>query len=174
MSEKTSMKIFLIGFMGSGKTTWAKIIAGKLNIPFFDLDELIEKRANLKINDIFDIKGEKYFRKLEAVCLRELHVLDSFILACGGGTPCFHDNMLVMNSLGVTAWLNTPKEVMATRLLEEAGHRPLVNGLTPEKLHEFIEDKLEERLQYYNQAKIVLDPTVSTPDDLIQQLQKHA
>ncbi len=168
------MKIFLVGFMGSGKTTWAKIIAGKLEIPFFDLDDLIEKRANLKINDIFDRKGEKYFRKLEAVCLRELHVMDSFILACGGGTPCFHDNMMVMNSLGITVWLNTPKEIMATRLLEEAGHRPLINGLSPERLQEFIEDKLEERLQFYNQARIIIDPTVSTPDDLIRQLQKHA
>ncbi len=168
------MKIFLVGFMGSGKTTWAKIIAGKLEIPFFDLDDLIEKRANLKINDIFDRKGEKYFRKLEAVCLRELHVMDSFILACGGGTPCFHDNMMVMNSLGITVWLNTPKEIMAARLLEEAGHRPLINGLSPERLQEFIEDKLEERLQFYNQARIIIDPTVSTPDDLIQQLQKHA
>jgi shikimate kinase len=168
------MKIFLVGFMGSGKTTWAKIIAGKLEIPFFDLDDLIEKRANLKINDIFDRKGEKYFRKLEAVCLRELHVMDSFILACGGGTPCFHDNMMVMNSLGITVWLNTPKEIMAARLLEEAGHRPLINGLSPERLQEFIEDKLEERLQFYNQARIIIDPTVSTPDDLIRQLQKHA
>jgi len=168
------MKIFLIGFMGSGKTTWAKIIAGKLQIPCFDLDDLIEKRANLKINDIFDRKGEKYFRKLEAVCLRELHVMDSFILACGGGTPCFHDNMMVMNSLGITVWLNTPKEIMAARLLEEAGNRPLINGLSPERLQEFIEDKLEERLQFYNQARIIIDPTVSTPDDLIRQLQKHA
>ena len=143
-------------------------------MPFFDLDDLIEKRANLKINDIFDRKGEKYFRKLEAVCLRELHVMDSFILACGGGTPCFHDNMMVMNSLGITVWLNTPKEIMAARLLEEAGNRPLINGLSPERLQEFIEDKLEERLQFYNQARIIIDPTVSTPDDLIRQLQKHA
>jgi shikimate kinase len=168
------MKIFLIGFMGSGKTTWGKIIGEKLEVPFFDLDDLIEKRANLKINDIFDRKGEKYFRKLEAVCLRELHVMDHFILACGGGTPCFYDNMMVMNALGITVWMNTPKEVMATRLLEEAGHRPLINGLSSERLHEFIEDKLEERLQFYNQARIIIDPTTSTPDDLIRQLQKHA
>jgi len=168
------MRIFLIGFMGSGKTTWAKIISEKLQMPFFDLDDLIEKRANLKINDIFDRKGEKYFRKLEAVCLRELHVLDSFILACGGGTPCFYDNMMVMNALGTTVWMNTPKEIMATRLLEEAEHRPLIKGLSSEKLHEFIEDKLEERLQFYNQARIIIDPTDYTPDDLIQQLQKHA
>jgi len=150
------------------------MISEKLQMPFFDLDDLIEKRANLKINDIFDRKGEKYFRKLEAVCLRELHVLDSFILACGGGTPCFYDNMMVMNALGTTVWMNTPKEIMATRLLEEAEHRPLIKGLSPEKLHEFIEDKLEERLQFYNQARIIIDPTDSTPDDLIRQLQKHA
>lgn len=168
------MRIFLIGFMGSGKTTWSKIIGEKLAIPSFDLDDLIEKRANLKINDIFDSKGEKYFRKVEAVCLRELHVLDHFILACGGGTPCFYDNMMVMNSLGTTIWLNTPKEVMATRLMEEAGQRPLIKGMSAEKLHEFIEDKLEERLQFYNQARIIIDPSESSPEDLIRQLQKHA
>ncbi len=168
------MRIFLVGFMGSGKTTWAKITGEKLGIPYFDLDDLIEKRANLKINDIFDQKGEKYFRKVEAICLRELHVMDSFTLACGGGAPCFYDNMMVMNKLGTTVWLNTPKDVMATRLLEEAEHRPLIKGLSPEKLQEFIEDKLEERLQYYNEARIILNPTESTPDDLIQLLQKHA
>jgi shikimate kinase len=168
------MKIFLIGFMGSGKTTWAKTLSDKMCIPCFDLDEIIEKRANLKINDIFDRKGEQYFRKLEAVCLRELHETESFILACGGGTPCYYDNMLVMNALGITVWMNTPKEVMASRLLAEAGQRPLVNGLSPEKLQEFIEDKLEERLQFYNQAQMVIDPTEIAPDDLIKQLQKHA
>jgi len=160
--------------MGSGKTTWAGILSERMNIPWFDLDDIIEKRANLKINDIFDRKGEKYFRKLEAVCLRELHEMESFILACGGGTPCFYDNMTIMNALGVSVWMNTPKDVMATRLLEEAGHRPLINGLSSEKLQEFIEDKLEERLQFYNQAQLVIDPTEMTPDDLIRQLQKHA
>ncbi len=168
------MRIFLIGFMGSGKTTWGKIISEKMNLPFFDLDDLIEKRANLKINDIFDRKGEAYFRKLEAVCIRELHEKSDFILACGGGTPCYYDNMSLMNSLGISVWLNTPRQVMATRLLEEAGQRPLIRSLSPGKLQEYIDDKLEERLQFYDQAQLMIDPTEITPEELIQQLQKYA
>jgi shikimate kinase len=156
--------------MGSGKSTWGKLIAEKMGYSFFDLDALIEKRANLKINDIFDTKGEEYFRKQEAVCLRELYDKDDFVLACGGGTPCYYDNMMVMNSLGVSVWLNTPKQVMATRLLEESEHRPLIRSLSPGKLQEFIDDKLEERLQFYTQAKVEVDPTVTTPDELIEQL----
>lgn len=167
------MRIFLIGFMGSGKTTWGKWISEKTDLPFLDLDEIIENRANLKINDIFDTKGEAYFRKLEAVCLRELHEKKDFILACGGGTPCYYDNMMVMNSLGITVWLNTPKQVMATRLLEEAGHRPLIRSLSPSGLQEYIDDKLEERLQFYQQATLIVDPTQITPDELIHQIE-HA
>lgn len=167
------MRIFLIGFMGSGKTTWGRLISEKMGLPFFDLDEIIEMRVNLKINDIFETKGEDYFRKLEAVCLRELHEKKDFILACGGGTPCFYDNMMVMNSLGSTVWLNTPKQVMATRLLQEASHRPLIRSLSPLKLQEYIDDKLEERLQFYQQATMIVDPTLTSPDELIHQLQ-HA
>jgi shikimate kinase len=167
------MRIFLIGFMGSGKTTWGRLISEKMGLPFFDLDEIIEKRVNLKIINIFEAKGEDYFRKLEAVCLRELHEKKDFILACGGGTPCFYDNMMVMNSLGSTVWLNTPKQVMATRLLQELGHRPLIRSLSPLKLQEYIDDKLEERLQFYQQATTIVDPTLSSPDELIHQLQ-HA
>lgn len=159
--------------MGSGKTTWGKLIAEKMGLEFFDLDALIENRANMKINDIFDTKGEEYFRKQEAVCLRELHGKDDYIVACGGGTPCYYDNMMIMNSLGVSVWMNTPKQVMATRLLEESGHRPLIRSLSPGKLQEYIDDKLEERLQFYTQAKLVVDPTVTTPDELIE-LIKHA
>lgn len=168
------MRIFFVGFMGSGKSTWGKLTAEKMGIPFLDLDDMVEKRVNMKINDIFGRKGESYFRKIEAVCLRELHELEHFILACGGGTPCYYDNMSMMNSLGVTVWMNTPVQVMATRLLEEAEHRPLVRGLSPDQLQEFIDDKLEERLQYYSQAQLVIDPTETTPDDLIKQLQQHA
>ncbi len=167
------MRIFLIGFMGSGKSTWGRWLSEKTGSLFLDLDEIIEKRVNLKINDIFDSKGEDYFRKLEAVCLRELFEKKDFILACGGGTPCYYDNMMVMNSLGITVWLNTPKQVMATRLLQEASHRPLVRSLTPSKLQEYIDDKLEERLQFYQQATLTVDPTLTTVDELIHQIE-HA
>jgi shikimate kinase len=82
--------------------------------------------------------------------------------------------MSFINSQGVSVWMNTPKQVMATRLLEEAENRPLIRNLSPTKLQEFIDDKLEERLQYYNQAQLVIDPSEVTIDDLILQLQQHA
>jgi shikimate kinase len=168
------MRIFFIGFMGSGKSTWGRFIAEQLGKTFFDLDDVIENRVNMKINDIFEKKGESYFRKIEGVCLRELHELNDFVLACGGGAPCYFDNMMLMNSMGITVWMNTPKQVMAARLLEEAEHRPLVKGMSPGNLQEFIDDKLEERLQCYSQAQLVIDPTAITPSDLINQLREHA
>jgi shikimate kinase len=175
LARKTDkMRIFIIGFMGSGKSTWGRMIAEKMGMTFYDLDEMIEKRVNLKINNIFEKKGESYFRKIEAVALRELYVQDNFVLACGGGTPCYYDNMSFINSQGVSVWMNTPRQIMATRLLEEAENRPLIRNLSPSKLQEFIDDKLEERLQYYNQAQLVIDPSEITIDDLILQLQQHA
>lgn len=168
------MRIFLIGFMGSGKTTWGKKLGELLHLKFIDLDQAIEERTNMDINGIFQNKGESYFRKIEAVCLRELAMEDNLIIACGGGTPCFHDNISSMNALGVTIWLNTPKKVIVSRLLEEAEHRPLVRNLDPEQLNEFIEDKLEERMQYYGQAQVIVDTTVKTPEELYHQLKQYA
>jgi shikimate kinase len=168
------MKIFIVGFMGSGKSTWMKRIGEQMKLKQLDLDNLIEKRANLNINDIFALKGEKFFRKLEGVCLRELHESDNFVLATGGGTPCFYDNMLIMNTLGITVWLNTSKEVIKNRLLLEPQLRPLVKNLSPENLEVFIEEKLEERNQFYAQAKIIIDPDTVSCDELIEKILKDA
>jgi shikimate kinase len=168
------MKIFIVGFMGSGKSTWMKQIGNQMNLKQLDLDNLIEKRANLNINDIFALKGEKFFRKLEGVCLRELHESDNFVLATGGGTPCFYDNMLIMNTLGITVWLNTSKEVIKNRLLLEPQLRPLVKNLSPENLEAFIEEKLEERNQFYAQSKIIIDPDTVSCDELIEKILKDA
>lgn len=168
------MRIYLIGFMGSGKTTWGKQLGELMNLKFVDLDEIIEQRTNMDINGIFEVKGESFFRKIEAVCLRELAMEDDMIIACGGGTPCYHDNISAMNHSGITIWLNTPKNVIASRLLEEAEHRPLVRNLNPDQLNEFIEDKLEERMQYYGQAKIIVDTTIKTPEELYHQLKQYA
>lgn len=168
------MRIFLIGFMGSGKTTLGKQLSDKLGLPFIDLDDRIEAAAGMKINDIFSKKGEDFFRKLEAVRLREvIQEEENMILACGGGTPCFFDNISFINASGISIWLNTPKEVMADRLMKEAGHRPLVNGLSSQKLTEFIEDRLEQRLAYYSQATLTVDPSTLSVDDLIQQIQAY-
>lgn len=168
------MRIFLIGFMGSGKSTLGRMLAEQLGVKFIDLDEWIESTAGMKIRDIFTRKGETFFRKLEAVRLREVIASEeNMVLACGGGTPCYFDNISFINNAGISIWLNTAKEVMADRLLAEAAERPLVSSLPKEKLHEFIEDKLEQRLAYYGQAKIIIDPAHMSVEALVAQLKEH-
>lgn len=168
------MRIFLLGFMGSGKTTLGKQLSEALGLSFIDLDERIEAAAGMSITEIFKVKGEDFFRKIEAVRLREvIEEEENMILACGGGTPCYYDNITFINSSGVSVWLNTPKEVMAERLLKESALRPLVSGLSEEKLKEFIEDRLEQRLAYYSQATVTVDPSAITVEELVKQIKDH-
>src|SRR6187401_1227795 len=101
------MKIFLVGFMGSGKTYWGKIWAQKNAMNFFDLDALIEEQEKKTIAAIFETEGEEYFREKEAMVLRTLPGANDCIIACGGGTPCYHDNMKWMNEHGGTVYLDT-------------------------------------------------------------------
>jgi shikimate kinase len=168
------MRIFLLGFMGSGKTTLGKQLSGLMGLPFIDLDERIESAAGATIGDIFKRKGEDFFRKIEAVRLREIIAAEeNMILACGGGTPCYHDNITFINASGISIWLNTPKEIMSERLIKESGHRPLINGLSSTQLEEFIEDRLEQRLAYYSQAKFIFNPAAESLDELVKQLNNH-
>jgi shikimate kinase len=137
------MKIFLIGFMGAGKTHWGRELSRKLNLPFFDLDEQVVSREDKSISDIFSEKGEEYFRLLEK---ETLHIIteshDSFIMACGGGSPCYFNNLDYMNQAGTTVWINTPIDVLFKRLLEEKNERPLIRSLTDDQLRGFIIKKL--------------------------------
>lgn len=168
------MRIFLIGFMGSGKTTLGKQLAELMGLSFIDLDERIEAAAGATISDIFKVKGEVFFRKIEAVRLREIIATEeNMIMACGGGTPCYHDNIAFINASGISIWLNTPKEIMVERLIGEADNRPLVAGLSATKLKEFIEDRLEQRLAYYSQAKLVFNSSTTSINELIIQINEH-
>lgn len=130
-----------------------------MNLSFIDLDEEIEKAEKKSISTVFAEDGEIKFRKIESELLRTIvnkHVLDKngigAVVACGGGTPCFHDNMDFMNEHGLTVWLNPPIQVLAERLKKEQDHRPLVAGLTEDQLEKFITVKLSEREAFYNKA----------------------
>lgn len=165
------MKIFLIGFMGAGKTYLGKIVSEKLKIPFFDLDEQIVNNTGQSIPEIFATKGEEQFRLLETDAL---HILiesqEHFVLSCGGGTPCFYNNIDFMNQSGITVWINTPHSVLLERLLKEKENRPLVKKLTEEELSSFILRKMVDRKIYYEQAKIYFHEDSMNIDDLIQKI----
>ncbi|MBK7375035.1 MAG: shikimate kinase [Chitinophagaceae bacterium] len=148
--------IFLIGFMGSGKTYWGRKWAQQLNLDFFDLDELIEAGQEKTIAGIFEEHGEAYFRQLESGILRTFSGKTGFILACGGGTACFNDNMQWMNANGTTVYLSALPQTIYQRVLQEKDKRPLLKDTDRPGLLLFIEQKLKEREVFYNQAKMIL------------------
>lgn len=139
--------------MGSGKSYWAQRIAENTNMDWIDLDQQIEKDTSLTIREIFAANGENFFREKERDVLRELSKYDNIIIATGGGTPCFHDNMRWMNEHGITIWLDEPINILAERLKKEKEHRPLIKDLSDEELHEFLSRKLGERYPFYLQAQ---------------------
>lgn len=148
------MKIFLIGFMGSGKTHWGKIWADKHELPFFDLDEIIEKKEHRSVLDIFEKNGEDYFRFQESVALRTMDTPDNCIIACGGGAACYADNIDWMNEHGLTVYLHASPNVLLDNIMKEKEKRPLVKHVNEAELLFFIQQKLEDRKPYYEKAKI--------------------
>jgi shikimate kinase len=163
------MRIFLIGFMGSGKTHWGRLLSVKLNLPFFDLDEQVESHEGKPIPEIFSESGEEHFRLIEKDALHiitESH--DSFVMACGGGSPCYFNNIEYMNQSGITVWLNTPIDILFQRLLKEKDTRPLLKGLTEEQLKRFIGKKFADRKIFYEQAEIILDEESLELESLIE------
>jgi shikimate kinase len=151
------MQIFLIGFMGSGKSYCGKLWAANSDFSFIDLDAVIEKNEDTTIAKIFEEKGETYFRELESTTLHSLHNQQNTIIACGGGTPCFHNNMQWMNANGTTVYLKGTPQLLAQRVLNEKQQRPILSNIKDEELEDFIEKKLTERELFYNQAKVILD-----------------
>ncbi|UAY52919.1 shikimate kinase [Ferruginibacter albus] len=151
------MQIFLIGFMGSGKTYWGDLWSRSGEFAFVDLDELIESKEKKTISKIFEEKGEQYFRELEAATLRSVTDKKDIIISCGGGTPCFHDNMQWMNAHGVTVYLKASPQHLAKRLMKERQKRPVLSGLNDDELVNFIDQKVKERESFYSRAKIILN-----------------
>ncbi len=151
------IRIILIGYMGAGKTTVGKALAAELGVPFYDLDWYITMRYHRSVSEIFAERGEEGFRDLERRMLHEAAEFENIILSCGGGTPCFFDNMEYMNSLADTVYLKATPDVLAMHLRMGKGKRPLIEGKSPEELEAYIRTSLAEREQFYNQAKYTLD-----------------
>lgn len=150
------MRIYLTGFMGAGKTFLGKLWAEDNSLSFFDLDLLIEDEERMSVEKIFSTYGEDYFREKEAAVLRNTDRFDDCIIACGGGTPCFFDNMQWMNKTGVTVFLHESPENIFHHIINEKKMRPLLKSQTAESLPVFIEEKLNERIPFYSQSKISL------------------
>ena len=165
------MKIFLIGFMGCGKTHWGERLAQKLGLPFFDLDHKIEEKEGKAINEIFGEHGEEHFRLLEKDVLHllaESH--ESFVMACGGGTPCYYNNIAYMKKNGSVYWLNCSVECLFNRLVQEKETRPLVRDLSNEQLHAYIVKKLADRKIYYEQATAKISDDNLTLEKLLDKV----
>ena len=164
------MIIFLVGFMGSGKNFWAEKLSKELSIPWIDLDSEIEKKESGTIPEIFSRKGETYFRETEATVLRSV-TLDrkhspskgsegfSVIIATGGGTPCFYDNMKWMNEHGLSVWLNPSVEEICDRLKFQQKGRPLIKDLDQTGLKQFVISKIDERQEFYRLSKLEIKNT---------------
>lgn len=150
-------RIVLIGYMGSGKTTVGRALAKEIGMPFYDLDWYIESRMRKKISQIFAERGEEGFRKIECNMLHEVAEFEDVVISCGGGTPCFFDNIDYLNQQALVVYLRCEPEVLHKHLLMGKGDRPLLKGKTPDELITFIRQQLESREPYYNKARYTLD-----------------
>lgn len=168
------MRIFLIGFMGSGKTYWGKELSQKMNISFFDLDKVIVDTEKKTISEIFLEMGEEYFRYKEKDVLEQLvddH--ENLVLSCGGGTPCYFNNIDFMKEHGIVIWLNTCIDTLLERLLKEKNHRPLIKDINDVNLRAFILKKLQDRRLYYEQADIIIAEEALTLDALMELVKNY-
>lgn len=145
--------IFLIGYMGCGKSTLGRALQNATGLEFIDLDHYIENRFHATVSEIFAQRGEEGFRRAEAAMLDEVSQFSDVVVACGGGTPCFFNNMELMNERGLTVWLTTPIERLFERLQRNRAKRPILANKSDEELMAFITDALEQRRPYYSRAK---------------------
>lgn len=167
------MKIFLIGYMGCGKSRMGKKLAAKLDRPFIDLDELIQTKQQATIPEIFAAKGESGFREIERDTLQKSAIAGDTIISTGGGAPCFFDNMEWMNKNGLTIFIDPPEKVLADRLINAKAERPLIKGKSYEELLKFINEKLQERRPFYEQAKIKLYGVDLGVEEVIEAMEKE-
>lgn len=153
-------RIILIGYMGAGKTTLGKALAQELNLQFYDLDWYIEERYHKTIAQIFAERGEDGFREIERNMLHETAEFENIILSCGGGTPCFFDNMAYMNRQAKTVYLKATPEILTQHLRMSKTERPLLKGKNDEELIQYISTSLETRIPYYSRAHYTFDVTL--------------
>lgn len=161
------IRIILIGYMGAGKTTVGKELAKRLDVTFYDLDWYIETRMHKRVPDIFAESGEEGFRDIERRMLHEVAEFENVVISCGGGTPCFFDNMEYMNQQGDVVYLNATPEVLFRHLKMGKGIRPLLLGKNDDELQAFIREQLSKREEYYKKANHIVDVPCMEDEDKI-------
>lgn len=166
-----TMKIFLIGYMGSGKSTLGPKLAHRLSVPFIDLDDQIAKHEKKSILQIFEEKGEDAFRLIEKnVLTSSIKSNPDFVMATGGGTPCFFKNMDLMKKNGITLYLSVPVRELVDRNLHSAAIRPLLRGMNELQMQSFINEQLQERLPHYKKAGVTLKENEMDLDRIEQEV----
>lgn len=154
-SDSEVVRVFLIGYMGVGKTTVGKKLAKSLGIGFIDLDKFIESKYHKTVPELFADRGENEFRLIEQKSLIEVSEIENVVISTGGGAPCFFANMELMNKTGITVYIQAEPEELAARLRASKTVRPIVSGKAKEELVPFITNHLSEREKFYGQAQIV-------------------
>lgn len=154
---KKHMKYYLTGLAGAGKTYYGKLWAKEFDFDFYDLDELIENKTKSSIKKIFSEKGEEFFRDLEEEVLKNTGSIQNAIIACGGGTPCFHNNMQWMNDNGTTIWLKQDINTISRNLVNSTVVRPLLQNKTGAEAGNILQNLLKTRKDFYSRAKFTID-----------------
>ena len=164
------MKIFLVGFMGSGKTTIGRRLAERIAFDFVDTDRFIEMQQGMTVSEVFARYGETAFREMEHNILLEIQKLDHVVASTGGGMPCYGNNMEIMCSCGKVAYLKTSPQALTRRLLCSQNERPLIKGKTEEELQQYIAEKLNEREPFYSRAQIVVQTETFSMEDFLRSI----
>lgn len=157
--------------MGSGKSYWGRLLSTQLQVPYYDLDEVIEKNTGQTIRHIFDTKGEAHFRELEKETLAQLIAGQSnLVLSTGGGTPCYFNNIDLMKESGTVVWLNPSLDLVCKRLIHEKDKRPLLKNISDTELRSFVLKKMNDRRIYYEQAQVHVNGDEVSLDQLAKQI----
>ena len=162
------MKIYLIGYMTSGKSTLGKTLANRLQLKFIDIDEVFEAKYQISINDFFLKFGEEKFRELEHQLLLSFTKIEDSVISTGGGTPCYYNNIDIINKNGISIYLKLHHKSIISRLKASKNQRPLVNDLDNETFEDYIEKHLNTRELFYNKAKYIIKSENLTINELMQ------
>ena len=162
--------ITLLGYMGSGKSTYGKLLAKRLDYDFIDLDDYIISETGLQISEIFDREGESWFRVFETQSLKKLIARDKLVLSLGGGTPIQEGNMDIINKFTKSIYLNASVDTLYQYLKNQKAKRPIIKDFSNQELKEFISEHLSKRLPFYNKAKLSVVTDGKSIDEIVEEL----